>query len=108
MGGCQVHRGRPKERLALGLATSVSVFSVAPGEKKQNKEKNRRMSHRCRAQWLHIWDSGCPEHDKAGVTAILVNNLLCEASLKAGQVSLLPLPPSGSALLPSPFFFFPR
>lgn len=36
------------------------------------------------------------------MTAILDNNLLCVAGLKAGQASLLPLLPYGSGLLASP------
>lgn len=66
--------------------------------------RHRRMLHRCRAQWLRIQDSGCPERGKPGVTATLDNNLLCVAGLKVGQASLLPLLPYGSGLLPSPFF----
>lgn len=30
------------------------------------------MLHRCRAQGLQGWDSGCPERGKPGVTAILI------------------------------------
>lgn len=65
-GGSHVHRGRPRERLALHMATSVSVGHLG---------LLCDIGHR--EQWPHIWDSGCPGRGKPGVTAILVNILLC-------------------------------
>lgn len=39
--------------------------------------------HRHRGQWPHIWDSVCPGRGKPGVTAILVNILLCVPGFEA-------------------------
>lgn len=100
VGGPQVHRATQGE---AGPWPGHLCLSLLSGSR-----RNRIMLHRCRAQWLHIWDSGCPERGKPGVTAILDNNLLSVASLKAGQASLLPSLPYGLGLLPSPFFFFFR